>query len=270
MTAICVDDEPLVLQLTVSLCREITALSAVEGFTHAEAALDWLRKNDAQVALLDIDMPDMDGLTLAARIKEARPEISVIFLTGYAQYALDAFQVHASGYLLKPISKERLTSEITYVLGAKQPSPAAAAVAIRTFGNFEILVGGRVVTFDRSKAKELIAYLVDRQGRYVTRAEAFSVLWEDGVYDRSKQKQLDVIIRSLRSTLQAFGIENIFEMKRGMLRICPERVDCDFYRFLKGDADAVNAYRGEYMSSYPWANMTEAFMTRKLKADRDV
>lgn len=56
------------------------------------------------MALLDIDMPSMNGIELAAKIKMLRPEVSVIFLTGYSQYALDAFNVHASGYLLKPMT----------------------------------------------------------------------------------------------------------------------------------------------------------------------
>ena len=98
---------------------------------------------------------------------------------------------------------------------------------------------------------------MDRRGNSVTRAEAFAILWEDRLYDRSMQKQLDVIIRSLRATLQENGIASILEMKSGTLRILPERFRCDLYRFLSGDADAINAYRGEYMSGYDWAELTE-------------
>lgn len=98
MRIICVDDEALVLQLTASLCRKLPQVDEVEAFDSAQAALDWIKENDADIALLDIDMPNMDGITLAARIKEEKPDTAVIFLTGYSQYALDAFSVHASGY----------------------------------------------------------------------------------------------------------------------------------------------------------------------------
>ena len=120
------------------------------------------------------------------------------------------------------------------------------------------------MAFRQAKCKELLAYLIDRQGGSVTRSEAFSVLWEDRMYDRGMQKQLDVIVRSLRETLEAHGAGEILEMKKGTLRIRPEAVSCDAWRFFRGDPEAVNAYRGEYMNGYSWGADTEAYMFRKL------
>ena len=262
MKAICVDDEPLILNLTVSLCRELPELDEVEGFLTAQDALGYLESNTVDLALLDIDLPDMNGLLLAARLKELQPNLSVIFLTGYAQYAVDAFQLHASGYLLKPINREKLSAEVRYAL-SRRGAPAQTRVFARTFGSFELFADGETVSFGRSKSKELLAYLIDRQGDRISRAEAFAALWENGVYDRSMQKQLDVIIRSLRDTLHQYRISEIFEIRAGVMRVLPERFDCDLYRFLDGDMEAVNAYRGEYMNSYPWASLTEAYMTRR-------
>ncbi len=138
---------------------------------------------------------------------------------------------------------------------------------VRTFGNFDVFVMGEAVSFKRSKSKELLAYLIDRQGGGVTRPEAFAVLWEKGIYDRSMQKQLDVIIRSLRSTLKEHGIEGILEMRGGIMRIRTERVNCDLYNLLRGDETAQAEYHGEYMSSYSWGNLTEAYMTRTLEKE---
>lgn len=72
------------------------------------------------------------------------------------------------------------------------------------------MIGGETVDFPRAKARELLAYLIDRQGYSVSRANVFAVLFEDKQYDRSMQKQLDVIIRSLRETLRKFDVEDIF------------------------------------------------------------
>ena len=76
------------------------------------------------------------------------------------------------------------------------------------------------------------------------------------------QKQLDVIIRSLRTTLEETGAEEIFELSKGQMRIKPEKIECDLYRFLQGDMKAINSYRGEYMSAYSWACFTEAYLDR--------
>lgn len=314
MKLICVDDEPLVLQLTMTMCKKLPQQPEVTGFQNAEDTLAYLADQDpahtAELALLDINLPDMNGLLLAAKIKEIQPDMLIIFLTGYSQYAVDAFSLHVSGYLMKPVNFEKLSAEVEYALARRTqyrqegaaidsapagpdrgsassagsgneqqardaavdqeklvsisvPSgPMPAHIAVHSFGNFDLIVDGKTVHFSRSKAKELMAYLVDRQGSSITRAEAFSTLWEDEFYDRAMQKQFDVIIRSLRQTLAEYHISEVFEMKNGFLRICPEMIDCDLYHFFNGDIEAVNAYRGEYMSSYSWASLTEAYMDR--------
>lgn len=262
MQIICVDDEAPVLAGTVALCEALPQKPQTEGFQSGADALDWLETHDADIALLDIRMQEMDGLVLAKRIKELRPETAVIFLTSHAQYALDAFGVHASGYLLKPTTAQRLADEVAYAMAGRRVLQNRAHVEARTFGEFDLLINGRPVMFGRARAKELLAYLIDRQGSYVSRANAFSVLWEDAQYDRSMQKQLDVVIRSLRTTLERAGIGDLLEIHKGYLRILPEKLDCDLYRFLAGERNAIGAYRGEYMSAYGWASLTESYLAR--------
>lgn len=262
MKAICVDDESLITDYVVSLCRNLPPLTEAAGFTRAADALRHLAEHGADLAILDIDMPGMNGLVLAAEMKKLRPDLAVIFLTGFSRYAVDAFSLHASGYLLKPVSRERLAEEVAFALGGTRPEPQEHILA-RTFGEFDLLVDGRPVAFRQAKCKELLAYLIDRQGGGVTRSEAFSVLWEDRMYDRPMQKQLDVILRSLRDTLEAHGAGEILEMKKGILRIRPEALVCDAWQFFSGDAGAVNAYHGEYMRGYAWGADTQSYMRRK-------
>ena len=95
----------------------------------------------------------------------------------------------------------------------EKKTPEGSRITARTFGEFDLFVDGQPVSFPRSKAKELLAYLIDRQGGGISRATAAAVLWEDSLYDQSMQKQLDVIIRSLRSTLESVGAQDIFEMQ---------------------------------------------------------
>ena len=207
--AICFDDDQLLMEHTVSMCAELPQLDEVKGFTKPMEALTWLENNTADLALLDIDMPMMNGIELALRIKEKSLDTAIIFLAGYSHYAMDAFRVRASGYLLKPVTKERLAKDVEYALSGKTTKPGSH-VRVCTFGNFDVFVDDKPVRFKTARCKELLAYLVDRQGRNVTRAEAFGILWEDRMYNRPMQMQMDVIIRSMRTTLQEYGIDNTF------------------------------------------------------------
>ncbi|MBR2822242.1 MAG: response regulator [Clostridia bacterium] len=264
MIAICVDDERRIMEHTVRMCLNLPRITEAKGFTRSRDALEWLETHSADLALLDIEMPEMNGIELTARIKQLRPDIAVIFLTGYAQYALDAFSVHANGYLMKPVMEEKLSQEIAYAL-ANRPPRRDTHILIQTFSGFDVFVDGEIVAFSQAKCKELLAFLVDKQGNSVTRSEAFAALWEDRAYDRAMQKLLDNIIRSMRQTLEAYHIAEIFEMQRGTMRIRPEAFTCDAYRFFLGDSDAVSAYRGEYMSAYSWASITESYMDFKSR-----
>ncbi len=270
MKAICVDDEGLILTRTVSLVKKTNIFDDVESFMDPTEAIEYVRETPVDLALLDIDMPEMGGLELATNLKDKCPGIKIIFLTGYSEYAVDAYAMHATGYLLKPIGYEKLLEEIEYALKLPAPSDSKAVpsatdsrVRVETFGYFNILVDGRVVVFKRNKAKELIACLVDRQGQFVARKDLFYILWEDDDYDRAKQKYMDTIIRSLKDTLEEYGISDILEIERGLMRVVPEKLDCDLYRFLDKDKEAVESFRGEYMSSYYWASATEGYLTDK-------
>ena len=265
MKAICADDELFAMQYTVRQLLQLPQIEEAKGFTRSREALDYLEGHPADLAVLDINMPEMDGIALAIRIKQMHPQTAILFLTAYREYAFDAFSVHPAGYLLKPVSLEELEAELSYAFKEEKSAPQSRIQA-RTFGEFELLADGNPVSFSRAKSKELLACLIDRQGGSITRAAAFAVLFEDEPYTRQRQKYMDVIIRSLKTTLDECGAGDILEMNRGGLRICPEKLDCDAYRFFSGDEEMVNSYRGEYMSSYTWASVMEAYMDRAKKS----
>lgn len=268
MKIICVDDEPRAVEYTVSQCRQLPGVEQALGFTRAGEALAWAREHPVDIALLDIDMPDMNGITLGVKLKQLNPDTAIIFLTAYKNFAYESFAAHPSGYLLKPATQEEVAREISYAAGGRMERNHARIFA-RTFGSFDLFVDGKPVAFSRSKSKEMLAYLIDRQGEGVSRADVFAALWGDRKYDYSMQKQLDVYIRSLRDTLREQNAEEIFELSRGVLRVFPERFECDMYQLLAGDPEAMNAYRGEYMRTYGWSSETEALLSFKGGKSKD-
>lgn len=259
MRALCIDDEVLALNQTVYVCQKSECFEEVIGFNDVYKALECIKENTYDVIFMDIDMPQKNGIELAVEIKTISPASMIVFVTGYSHYAVDAFKIHAQGYLCKPINESDIIREMSYWT-TKEVSLPQSGIFIQTFGNFEVIVDGQIISFERQKSKEILAYLVNKKGTGVTRSELASVLWEESLYDHSKQKQLDVYIRSLTKTLKEYGIAQIIAKERGVFHVVPSSFSCDFYDLIAGKAPAVNAFAGSYMDAYSWAEPTLAFL----------
>ena len=161
MIAITVDDERPMLKALTNIVKASSDIEAVYDFSVCSDALEWVSKNSVDVAFLDINMRGMGGLALAEKIIEFRPECKIVFCTGYEEYALNAIQLRCSGYLMKPITPEAVQKEIDHI---QSKNPSVSLLDVKCFGNFEVLKNGEALTFKRTKAKELFAVLVDRNG----------------------------------------------------------------------------------------------------------
>lgn len=267
MNIIAVDDERLALRALKDELTKLYPSSYTKCFSSPREALEYAQSTQVDVAFLDIEMGGMSGLLLAKGLKEAHARTNIIFVTGHSQYALSAFDLTPSGYLLKPITAEAILKEmddLRYPLSREDKR-----VRIQTFGNFEVFVDGEPLVISRNRAKELLAYIVDRRGALVTRRELATVLWEGKEYNRAAQGYLQVLISSLIKALRKKNVEDILIHKNAAYAIDEKKVDCDFYRFIRGDASAVNNYNGEYMANYSWAMFTEGMLTEKIRRELD-
>lgn len=104
LKAIAIDDEPMALEVIKAHAKKITFLNLKETFVSAMEALDYLKNNPADLVFLDINMPDVTGLDFLQLLPH---NTAVIFTTAYSQYAVDAFNLNALDYLLKPIDFSR-------------------------------------------------------------------------------------------------------------------------------------------------------------------
>lgn len=253
MDFLVVDDEELVLEDLERMLKTARPECRLHCFTNPVEALAFAGEHDVQVAFLDIEMAAMDGIAAAKRLKEIRPAIHIIFATSYDQYALDAFSVHATGYLLKPVALEDIQRELNFVY---QDKKGYRRIQVKTFGGFDVFVDGKALSFKRSKSKEFLACLVDRQGNSVTLREAANILFEDGQYDISRGKYMQTIYAELHSSLKKANALDMLVKSHNSYAVDPEAFDCDSYRFLKGDPVAINSYRSDYMICYSWAEFS--------------
>lgn len=256
MIAIAVDDEPLMLGALVKAIKASDDITDVTDFTSCDDALDFIKSNPVDIAFLDINMRGMGGLSLAEKIISFCPDCKIVFCTGYEEYAIPAFKIHASGYLMKPISAMEVQEEINNIKGVRQREKP---LTVKCFGNFEVYINGQKLVFKRSKTKELLAFLIDRHGAGVTIAQIGVALWENN-QEQKKQNYVHQLIRDLRQSLEAVGVGEIFQRNNYFYSITPEKLDCDYYTYLK---TGKPEFRGEYMSQYSWAEETCGMLWEK-------
>ena len=258
MTILAVDDEPMMLRQLQRELRKVFPQAEILAFASCTDVLDWLDKThgtDLRYAFLDVKLREMLGTELALRIRDYNPQTRVLFCTAYSAYAMDAYTIHALGYLVKPITAEKLRDAVLQIeaqIGI--PRPCGGKLTVHTFGNFEVLYNGVPLTWEREKSKELLALLIDRQGMPMTNGEIISVLWEK----KPSDEYLHTLLYSLRSTLETVGCGDVLVRSRNHTRIDVSKVQCDLYDFLRGYVSAVHSYNGEYMTNYSWAESTNA------------
>ena len=137
MTIITADDEPLALEMLTDLVKSVKPEAEVVSFSRPQKIIEWLKSNKADVAFLDIRMRGMTGLEVAEKIKEVHPETNIIFVTGYDEYALPAMSLHASGYVMKPVSEEKIKKELEQLRFPVNDANSTLLTA-RCFGNFDV------------------------------------------------------------------------------------------------------------------------------------
>ena len=259
MIAITVDDEKLMLKALTDIVKSSPDIQEVYDFSACSAALEWISQNSADIAFLDINMRGMGGLALAEKIIELQPDCKIVFCTGFEEYALNAIQLRCSGYLIKPITQEAVQKEIDYI---KSRNPDVSVLDVKCFGNFEVLKNGEALVFRRTKAKELFAVLIDRNGAGMTGKQICAVMWPENTDDVKNMDYLRHLVVDLKKALAQVGAEKVFCQDGYNYRIDTTRINCDYHRFLK---TGLPQFHGEYMTQYSWAEATLALLLEKNK-----
>jgi two-component SAPR family response regulator len=186
---ILVDDEAPALLKLKNLLLPYAEYTLCGEYTDANEALMELDKTRPQVAFLDVAMPSMNGMDLALAIQQRMGGmIQIVFVSAYDEYALTAFEVHATDYLLKPVTRARFKQTIERLnaflamqsasMAALPQAPAQDAALIRTFGKLEIARGERRFgSWRTAKVRELFAFFVHNRGQRVYRETILETLW---------------------------------------------------------------------------------------------
>lgn len=138
------------------------------------------------------------------------------------------------------------------------------SITIKTFGRFAVFIEDEPLLFKNLKAKELLAYLVDNEGDFVSNNEIMTALWSERNNDMSLKRTFRYTLRILRDVFSAQGIDDLFDVGYGVVKINRERISCDYYDFIKGN-NSIMHHNDDYMYGYEWAERSRRRILDRLK-----
>lgn len=252
MKILIVDD---VAFLREELHDAIERVSPNNEYSEAEnfdSAMKLIKEKSYDIAFLDVQMPGKNGLEIAQSIKRLSPKTNIVMVTAYSEYAVDAFKLFVSGYILKPVNDNDLR-EVLNNLRTPVKTANDNPLKVRCFGNFEVFADGKPLAFKRSKEKEVLAFLISLKGATANRNEICANIFEETVSLEKANINFRQVFSSLMKDLKSYGFEDVVIHSTNVYSIDVSKVSCDYYDYLTGKATPQNSYYGEFMNQYSWA-----------------
>lgn len=258
MNTITVDDERFAVTSLLRLLKKIDPQGVHKGALYPEDFMKYVTTHDIDVAFIDVDLYDVNGIELTKKLAEIKPELNVIMYTGHPEFKAEALDLFVSGYLVKPVNEADLVKALAHLRYPVKKHKKTSALRVQCFGSFAAFKDDKPIVFGKAKSLELLAFLVYKKGAAVTMNEIHSILWEDKPVTPSSSSYLRQIISELRLKLREFDAEDIIIKKRNSISIDISQLECDWYEYSDGNLEI--AYSGEFMEQYVWAENVKAFL----------
>lgn len=229
--AIIVDDEVPAINRMSNMLGDTGKVEIKGMFTKAREALEAVKTMDIDVIFLDIEMPEINGITFANHILQNYSDTKIIFVTAYTEYAIDAFDVNAVDYLLKPVTKQRLNKALDKVkIKNLEEEPRKWDIQVKCFGKFTVInKEGVQIKWRTKKAEEFFAYLIDNKGKAISRDRIMDVLWNSFEMEKA-MTHLNTTTYNMKKAFQNIGLVDIVKYSAGGYQLDESRIDCDLWR----------------------------------------
>jgi two-component SAPR family response regulator len=270
MKVVLIDDEnPALLQLERLLLAD-GRLEVRGKFTSLAEGMLHLAQEKADIVFLDIEMPNINGLEAAEYIQQLDSSITIVFVTAFSEYAIEAFEVHAFDYLLKPVYPARLAKTIDRIAADMERHEPKTVHSAAQNEEAQILCLGKLVlrsSPDRIepfkwrtlKSHELFAYLLHHKGKWLDKNQIIETLWSDYTMDKAIN-HLHTSIYQVRKLLKDWKPHMKVEFERNSYRLTIENLIMDTELFEKVTDQPViteqnmeyyegllSLYRGDYL-----------------------
>lgn len=185
LRTIIIEDEIHVLNMMTYFINDNEQYNLIATFSNPLEALKQAPLLNADVLFIDIEMPGMNGIELAKKLKTEDNQI--VFTTAYAQYAIDAFRIQATDYLLKPVTPEAITSITERLKKTKEVNRLMTTIQkkatyplIQCFGTFKVMnKEQKLLKWPTRKTEELFAYMLTYQHQVINKWVIADAIWPD-------------------------------------------------------------------------------------------
>lgn len=247
------DEEYLRAELRDSLERVIPSNEYLEAEDY-DSAIKLLKENRFDIAFLDIQLKGQSGLNIAEAAKRICPKTNIVMVTAYSEYAVDAFKLFVSGYILKPFSDDDLKEVLANLRNPVNSPGADRRLEVQCFGNFEVFADGRPMKFKRQREKEILAYLIVLKGASANKNEICANIFDDSVTPDKADINFRQGISSLKKDLTRYGFENLLiHDSKNAYSVDVSLIHCDFYDCITGKMNRENVNSFDFMNQYSWA-----------------
>ncbi|MBK3495847.1 response regulator [Viridibacillus sp. YIM B01967] len=272
MRVLLIDDEEIALEVLEIMISKIEGIEIVGKYTNPLLALQELLKVQVDVVFLDMEMPEIHGIEFAEKVMERYNGVEVLFVTAHPQFALEAFEVNATDYLLKPVSMTRLTKAVNKVeeriaLYKSRNGPFEQTQQVlyaRFMSNFTLLdYQQKEVKWRTRKVKELFIFLWHNRENLIHKANVVEALWPEMEATKAVTL-LHTTVYQLRKALKDIGVENSITLVNDHYKLSvpltsdvlelKEIVQTKDTHPLKVER-ALELYSGDYLEGdvYPWS-----------------
>ncbi|MFD1138004.1 response regulator [Paenibacillus urinalis] len=280
LQAVIVDDEELSINRLKRLLIDNEEIEISRTYLNSKDALQYIEANHVDIVFLDISMPELNGMELSKYLKHHHESIEVIFVTGYDDYAVQAFEINALDYLLKPVTAQRVEvtlNKIRRTISTKVREKTLPAESSELFLKVEMFDGFKVyqsshqkewVKMRSPKTEELFAFLLHK--RTVSREEIIDTLWKNFEPEKA-WKNLNSTLYYIRQAINGcYQGASVIQATRNEIRIDERYLSCDIYEFdrlmkqqsnnrifeIEQAESAVKLYTGPFLKgkTYEWAS----------------